>query len=933
MKKTLLLLFCLLCPLLLRAERLAPADDSLRLSLQRFVQNIQTFSRLFPQEKVFLHFDNTGYFLGETIYFKAYVVSAATLARTPQSGVLYVELLDASGNIVDRRKLNVRDGSAAGDFLLKEGLVKTGFYEVRAYTRLQLNFDHATLFSRVFPIFERPAQDGNYSQRTIRLRNTWNQLHLVREKDYEAQTDYYKKEKKLQFWGAQIRDEIASSRPIPTASGQRERPQIRFYPEGGRLVQGISTKVAFRLENQWGKALEGQGLLLNAQGDTLQRLRTEHSGMGAFSHCPKAGEGTYVEFDCNGEKLRADLPEAEPAGCGLSLTETPDGGWNIAVERSDTLACSQPLGLTIQCRGRLELFKDFRFLPGVRGYRLEVPRRLLKSGVHQITLFTPQGEILAERLAFCDRGEEIRFAVTRDKRDYAPYEPVTYDFRLTDSNGAPVEGEFSLAIRDADAEIPTVYAQDLRTNLLLCSELRGFIENPAYYFEKSDSLHRRHLDLLLLTQGYRRYDWELMADVVPFRPEHRLERSLMVDGSIRSLFLRRGKKKMSLRMLMHVPDQGAEAASKEWLSATCPTDSAGNFSIKLPDFWGKGQMQLESVGRRGRRSEQWIVLNRLFAPRGRKLNWYDTYVPHLQLDRRLLVQPTDEPDSLPAAEPYVPDSLGELLATHTVKALRRLEEEVARHASYLYNVEEEENLFEDAMEGYNERLNYFLYRINPYFQTDGTYKGRPVVWYYYYAPSPDSLAAAAESGDALYLDGAAFVGNRKWSRPEYYSMGTPDIQDVLMGEGPLATGLFAGPINYFQRFTTHDVESIAILEEPALTQRLLTYEPLSLEARNSVVILVRVNPYRMKNAEPVGIRFTTFEGFSRPSAFFSPDYSQMRLPDERDYRRTLYWNPAVRTDSAGQARVKFYNNGTCRRFSLSAAALTAEGMAGAFRGE
>ena len=130
--------------------------DSVLASMARLVEAYNHFGRYNVQEKVYLHFDNTGYFLGETMWFKAYVVAAPQLRPTELSRVLYVELLTPEGRVVETKKLKIVDGKCHGEFLLAGKTLIGGFYEVRAYTRAMLNWE-GTVFSRVFPVFDHPG--------------------------------------------------------------------------------------------------------------------------------------------------------------------------------------------------------------------------------------------------------------------------------------------------------------------------------------------------------------------------------------------------------------------------------------------------------------------------------------------------------------------------------------------------------------------------------------------------------------------------------------------------------------------------------------------------------------------------------------------------------------------------------------------------------
>lgn len=214
---------------------LAAGTDSTLVRLASFVKNVQVFNQLYPQEKVYLHFDNTGYFLGETIWFKAYVTTASTFSQTSLSRVLYVELINEEGYIVESRKYRIENGQAHGDFPLTKVDMKSGFYEVRAYTRLMLNWDKEFLFSRVFPVFEAPVKEGVYSKKQIRRRLASKRIAIKREEMYSGQ--------------------------------KAQKVNLSFYPEGGNLVDGLSSVVAFKATDGEGRALTISGMVCDASGD------------------------------------------------------------------------------------------------------------------------------------------------------------------------------------------------------------------------------------------------------------------------------------------------------------------------------------------------------------------------------------------------------------------------------------------------------------------------------------------------------------------------------------------------------------------------------------------------------------------------------------------------------------------------------------------
>jgi hypothetical protein len=213
MKKKLLLLFFLLS--CLSAFSQEKTDEQ---KLAEFVVNINKFNYLYPQEKVYLHFDNTGYYKGETIWFKAYVVTSENNALSSLSKVLYAELLTPEGEIVASKKLKIENGQARGSFNLDDALY-AGYYEVRAYTRCMLNFGEEVIFSRVFPVYDMPKQTGDYSL------------------------------KKMSVRGKEIRRNLRKEENTKDLN-------LAFFPEGGNLVKEIANRVAFKATDKEGKALD-----------------------------------------------------------------------------------------------------------------------------------------------------------------------------------------------------------------------------------------------------------------------------------------------------------------------------------------------------------------------------------------------------------------------------------------------------------------------------------------------------------------------------------------------------------------------------------------------------------------------------------------------------------------------------------------------------
>ena len=188
-------------------------------TLLPFFQALNDFSENIPQEKVYLHFDNTSYYQGDQIWFKCYVVFSGELQLSRLSKTLYVELLNPGGEVVDKRVLKIKNGLCHGDFTLNHLPFYSGFYEVRAYTKYMLNFGEESIFSRLLPVFDKPKEEGNFAEKRMLRYGKWGTG------DFPMKRERPLKEKTV---------------------------NLRFFPEGGYLVQGVASRVAFEATDKDG---------------------------------------------------------------------------------------------------------------------------------------------------------------------------------------------------------------------------------------------------------------------------------------------------------------------------------------------------------------------------------------------------------------------------------------------------------------------------------------------------------------------------------------------------------------------------------------------------------------------------------------------------------------------------------------------------------
>ena len=541
-------------------------------SLLGCMSRVVAATRHVVQEKVYLHFDNTGYFMGEKMWFTAYVVRADGHRPGVRSRVLYVELLNPGGDVVQRRKLKIDDrGHAHGDLSL-DSLYGAGFYEVRAFTRYMSNWGGAACFSRVFPVFRAPSTPGAYEP-------------VIDERSYRRRLPDFREPDTL----------------------HRSRLNVSFYPEGGRLVSGLRSRVAFQVSDGGGRHVSADGELLDGEGRVVGRGSSDSTGRGVFT-VPASCDGLRFRLrDARGRFKEFPLPESSSEGCVLELPPSLDDSLRFSV-RGTASYRDRLLGYMLMNYGRVWSCDTFRV---GSGYHKSYLRDSLPEGVNQLTVFDGRGRILCERLFFLfpkpSASDTIR--VTSETTRLTPCGKVR--LRLHAVPGSV----FSFSAMDGG----TVFngrGPSVKSWMLLSSEVKGYIEDVGYYFESDDSVHRRASDLLMLVQGWRRYDWEELSGYRSRNPEkwHPVEDMLYITGHLRSL-----KKSLPVD---GIPIKVYVYSGGSYTDGEMLTDSAGRYAFSLPDVWGEWNLQLKA-GVNKLKSRYLVTVDRRFGPPSRRLSPYE----------------------------------------------------------------------------------------------------------------------------------------------------------------------------------------------------------------------------------------------------------------------------------------------------------------------
>ena len=609
MKRTTIILLLLTALLQGGLAQTTGNSEASRNSLDNIIIRSAIKQSLFPEERAYLHFDNTAYYLGEDIWFKAYVMSGVDNEPTTMSRVLYVELVSPEGYVVKTNKYRIEgDGSCHGSFELTP-LLLSGYYEVRAYTRYMLNRGKDAIFSRVFPIFDKVNADNWDFKNMLDRRRGF--LADIEENDSLTGLD----------------------REVEWVNSELPPCDLRFYPEGGHLVNGIESTVAYEVFGNDGINSE-QSITITADGKPLLTSTPEHLGKGTFTITPHKDVKYRAILKQGKKEKKFDLPDVQNEGATINVIEE-NGTYYITTRNN--LDGTTEMGCAIVHRGKVFFYE--RYLSTDTCMLFAIDSKTLDEGVNRMVLFVNDSIPLAERQFFVTHTEPqesdnatAKLLVTSDgesieELDVTPHGKITLDIERED--GKPItDGTFSLSVSDADYRQQTSYTYNLYTYMLLGSELKGYIPDAARYFDLKNNNRARELDLIMLTHGWTSYDWSKLCSR-DAKLKHPIERGITIKG--RFIKKRPDKRFGKLDRTIVTNKPGANIKFDITYNDSLltkynfDTDTNGEFRIQTRDFTGKRVARL--IGPRtsydSRDSIFAFALDRYFSPEMRLYHYWE----------------------------------------------------------------------------------------------------------------------------------------------------------------------------------------------------------------------------------------------------------------------------------------------------------------------
>lgn len=773
------------------------------LAAQTLDSTLARYAEQYQPEKAHLHNDKAAYYPGETVWFKVYLMEG--LFPATGSKTFYTDWIAEDGRVLQHTVSPLVDGSTNGQFEIPENYSGRVIH-VRGYTRWMLNFDSAFLYAKEIRILPRSAAVAKGSQ--------------------------------------------------PAAV-----PSLQFFPEGGEAVVGVSNKIAFKAADQWGRPVRVSGVLQGSNGAVIDSFRSVHDGMGYFYLFPQEGITYTAKWkDEKGNAYQTNLPAIKPSG--VSLQVSVSGTKRLLDIR---WSANAPANLKrLRLRGVLHsrsAFSTEAVMPNGGSVQKIIPTESLPSGLLTITVFDAANNAVAERVTFINNREYV-FQPTLTVQRWGLNRRARNEWQITLPDSMQ---QASLSVAVTDAAIGSDSSNNIISQLLLAGDIRGRVHNPAYYFSGNSDVVAQHLDLVMLTHGWRRFRWEDVAQgKLPVITYPKDTAYLSLSGQVQGV----AKSQLSGTENIILILKGRDSASR---MLVVPLRPDGTFIEPGYVFFDtlKVYYQLKSKGLRN--AEARFMPNRLPAPNytGVVKNFLPAYPSRDTTGNAY--------QAFLAAEALRLQDVqrGRILEAVTVTARKKPPVQVLdeKYTSGLFRSGDgyQFDLINDPIA--TSRLNIFTY-------LQGKVPGLQI------------------SGGGI---GGAPALSWRGSSPQLYLDQMPVDAQMLSG------------------IPVTDVAYVKVFRPPF-------FGAAGGGAGGAIAVYTRRGG-DVQNTPGRGLASNTIMGYTPVREFYSPNYDRFDARNEqRDVRTTLYWNPQVNvTPQQRSVILRFYNNDVTKAFRVIIEGMTPEG--------
>lgn len=482
---------------------------------QQIDSTLANYADKYQPEKIHIHFDKSAYNRGESIYFKGYILKGSDLSYYSKN--FYIDWFDENGKLLKNTIAPIYESSARGMFVIPSNYPGKVLH-VRAYTTWMLNFDTAFLFNKDI-LIDNPT----------------------------------------------TKNKIIAVKPVAT---------IQFFPEGGNLINGITSKVAFMAINQFGQPVQVNGIIKNNENEKIDTFLAQHDGMGTIALIGNDKE-VYTAYwkDVWGNNYTTVLPPSKPNGVAMEVVSTKNEAI-LSINKTENLGESYNHLNVVATINQQEVYRAKLNMSIKRLIAAHIPTDKLPTGVLQITLFDADWLPIAERVVFINNHQhefEVQASTTAKGLGFKQKNEI--EITVPDSIGA------NLSISVTDAGLFNDLSTNIYSDFLLSGDIKGFINNPAYYFSGNNDSIAQNLDLVMLTHGWRRFKWDdITSGKLPTLNFQKDSDYLEIKGKVYGA-AKKIQKGQTMNLILLTKD-----SSKQLLPGI-PVSADGNFVVKGAIFY------------------------------------------------------------------------------------------------------------------------------------------------------------------------------------------------------------------------------------------------------------------------------------------------------------------------------------------------------------
>jgi hypothetical protein len=914
---------CGLFALVVLQTKVSYAQGDPSKNVSSIIAAVDNFNHQFPVEKLYLQLDKPCYTTQDTIWLKAYLFDNATHHYSPLSGLLYVELINDSSKVVQRISLRVSYGLSLGQIDLTALPLTEGSYTLRAYTNWMQNFGPAYFFNKRIYI-------GNISQnllvteshtltdkdgkRNLKLLLQFSQPDKQPFMEHDMQLKIMAKKRTL-FKGAfttnldgiiesnftlpeqeddsftiiaEDKRDSKNKAVIPVIINNTQYTDVQFMPEGGHLVAGLTSCVGFKALADDGLATDVQGTIVNSKNEQAATFKSLHKGMGFFDFTPAAGETYKAIVDLpGGKKKEYPLPPIQNSGMVLHVVnDDAKDSLLLTIHASQALITGQMYHLLGLSRGVVCYAANFSVTK--REIEINIAKKLFPSGILHFTIFNSERIPVIERLTFINHNDNLNIALNTDKPHYALHDSIPLHIKVTDKDGKPVSASFSLAVTN-DGQIKADSASNILTNIFLTSDLQGFVEDPAYYFDAADPLSAKALDNLLLTQGWVDYKWENILKPLK-APLFTAEPEFMVSGTVTGL-VNQPVKNAKVTLI----STGKYTIHRDTLS-----NAAGKFTFRNFPITDTVGFVLQTVSARGKSFGMGITANE-FMPAPVAANYQVPVVPwYVNSDTISLNYIRNN-----IARQKELDRKLNFGGSKMLKVVQITDQKIIKGSYNLNGPGQADQILDEQDIAKENKITLLdlLYKRIKGFHIGIFPPGSKRLSFDIYTKEVNILMDGVEVGQSLGMDNIVL----------------PPAPDNYPG------GKLEYLTNFLKQYTAEDIKGIEVMYNTKFNNNynvtFLTPEML-LDWRIPITIdwayieITTKSGHGIYSKKTPGVITYKPLPITRPKQFYKPKYTVKTSVGTTDLRSTIDWEPNIITNNRGEAKVSFYAGGQYSDYTL-----------------